>query len=148
MATVFGWLRLAVSWTSRSKRWMFSAPAFSGGSSLIAVGRRSIAWRARYTAPMPPSPTFSPSVYCPSRRVSATSARSPKITREATTDIATPPSCHVTTSTAVVASGSPSASPRLKMCPEVRNSGAIDARPTANVRVVVDGIAIARASSV
>ena len=43
-ATVFGWVRLAVSCTSRSKRWMFSSPAFSGGSSLIAVGRRSIAW--------------------------------------------------------------------------------------------------------
>ena len=78
----------------------------------------------------------------------ATSARSPKITREATTDIATAPSCQVTTSTGVVASGSPCASPMLKIRLAVRNSGTVDASPTDNVRAVVDGIAMARASRV
>ena len=43
----------------------------------MAVGRRSIAWEARYTTPMPPSPSFFSSVYCPSRRMSLTALRRP-----------------------------------------------------------------------
>jgi hypothetical protein len=73
-----------------SNRRMADSAFRSGRSSLIAVGRRRSAWLARHTSPMPPSPIFSSSVYCPSTRARWTSRLSPKIVREASVPSATP----------------------------------------------------------
>src|SRR5262245_33739458 len=52
----------------------------------MAVGRRSISCSARYTTPMPPSPSFSPSVYWPRRRARATLLRRRNVTNESRND--------------------------------------------------------------
>src|SRR5688572_12981504 len=107
----------------------------------MAVGRRNIAWLARYTTPIPPAPIFASSAYCPRRRTRAASVRSPKITCEP--NVATAIDTAHQAATFTMAAGEPAVATNA-----AGTSGVIAAAVPANVRRAVLGTAIARAITV
>src|SRR2546429_155681 len=63
-----GWLRAAAARASCSKRERRSgSAAYAAGMILIATSRFSRVSRARYTSPIPPSPSFETTSYGPIR---------------------------------------------------------------------------------
>src|ERR1019366_4082057 len=65
MAAMLGWLRLASTCASRSKRAIRAASSAKASSStLIATSRFSLVSVARYTTPIPPSPSFDVILWC------------------------------------------------------------------------------------